>query len=180
MKEVEDKENKALSVSKLSYFDHVIIERNGILNFKANNSPMKMIYMLKNVAATVWAKMMLNSYHRALDIRGEGIIKYAKIKMERQKEKDAKVSFSNIRWLMRILGYIWLACIIFAMFLPGLMINYIKNQVKSGDWVDTQPLISTVQNETVFDENLMIVTELNSTQLMLDELYAHVSENQVK
>ena len=127
--------------------DHILREKNAILDWKNNRSPIALFQMFKKINSSAWAKMLLNSYYRALQIKGQGQIKYAKIRLERQKERESKVSFSNIRTFMRLVGYLWIALLLMGMFVPGLVINYIKEQIKQGEWVDTQPVVTTVQKQ---------------------------------
>jgi hypothetical protein len=61
--------------------------------------------------------------------------------------------------MMGWLGYFWIAVFVFAVFVPGLVMNYIKEQIKNGEWVDTQPLVTSVTKDepAQIDERLMLV-----------------------
>lgn len=84
IKVLEQGQVKTKETNNLTFLDHVIIEKNQILDFNQKN-PIKIFKMMKAMADTTWEKMMVNSYQRALQIRGEGHLKYAKIKNDREK-----------------------------------------------------------------------------------------------
>lgn len=74
----------------------------------------------------------------------------------------------------------WICSIILAMLLPGFLMSYIREQVRSGEWVDTQEVIASVaKKEFNFDESNLIVSELNSTEPMLEELLQVMSAEQL-
>lgn len=106
--------------------EHILKERNDLMMNVPKNNPIAVFQMFKKLWETTWGKMMPNAYLQALQIRGKGQIKYSKIRVERQKQKDSKVSFGKLRGYLRILGYLWICSIILAMFLPGLLMSYIR------------------------------------------------------
>ena len=73
---------------------------------------------------------------------------------------------------MPFLGYLTIALVLFAAFVPGAIISYIKEEVKKGNWVDQEP-VATVTSK--IDETKVIVNEMNSTSL-IDGFYSRVSE----
>jgi len=65
-------------------FDHIIAERKTVLdNKKSHANPMSMFNMLRATTKTSWHNVMVNSYFRALKIRGNGTIGSLKLRLQR-------------------------------------------------------------------------------------------------
>ena len=120
--------------------------------------------MIKELTETTWAKQMVSSYKRVLAIRMEGILSQTKLRLEREKKRNQKVRFSAIRTCMRVSGYLVFVLVLCAMFFPPLVMNYVRVQIREGEWVNLDPPVdeknstidasdSKVEDDDDFDES---------------------------
>ena len=111
---------------------------------------------------TTWGNQLKNSYKRSLDLRSEGTIRTLKIKQEKLVLTNQKIRFSAIRSIMRILGYVLILLFISGLLLPPFVMNYVKTQIKEGEWVNVdqeKPVIGPLEVEEEEDFNDEVIKE---------------------
>lgn len=76
------KQAQAPMVREERFLDHILKERHAVMNIP-KNSPMAVFNMYKKLWTTTWGKMLPSAYLRVLQIRGQGQIRTAKLRIER-------------------------------------------------------------------------------------------------
>lgn len=84
---------------------------------------------------TSWAGMMIGSYKFVLQNRKKKMVERIKQRFEEDK-KQGKIKNTWFKSFKQVGMYVFLASFLCSMFAPPLMINFVKNKIQSGDWVD--------------------------------------------
>jgi hypothetical protein len=104
------------------------------LNSKKPKPP-QMFYM-KELDKTSWKLVILGAWKHALDNRKKGMVDMSMTLHEKVKLKE-KSQYRAISWLSKAgkcMGYFALAITIVSIVTPMIAMNYISNQIKSGEW----------------------------------------------
>lgn len=93
-------------------------------------------FLVKALQNTSWTKIMQGSYKYAIEMRSKGTIEKLKRYHQREKDRAAKKGRA-MNWFNKLWTVVVYLIVIFglmALLLPSIAMNYIKSQVKTGEW----------------------------------------------
>ena len=115
------------------------------VEFDPRKGPTYFMKLMKALVESSWGKQMMGSYKQILNIRKEGILTSTKARIEKQKVTGkGKQSCLNKVWM--VIGYSLIVLFLSAIIVPGFVMNYVRTQIKNGEWVEMQqePVITLV------------------------------------
>ena len=146
-----DKKIEIPLVQEIKSIQQLIIEEKKKLDdeFNPRKGPTFYKKLMKALFEASWGKQMMGSYKQILDIRKEGILTSTKARIEKQRMTGkGKQSWLNMVWM--IIGYSFIVITLSAIIVPGFVMNYVKIQIKNGEWVEIP--ITNEAKPTVVEE----------------------------
>jgi len=81
-------------------------------------------------------------------VRKDGVVKSAVARHEKSQLRAKNNKYAWLSKLWKVLGYLSILIVLMCMAGPALVMNYVRTQVKNGEWVSVDPIIIEGETDT--------------------------------